>query len=225
MERFSSGRARHMRAAALLALSAAILGAPAGPLAESALASHAGAAKHRKKHRKKKPLKVTGGTLTLALSAQAWSHLEVSNGNLGGTTTTAVAPASGSATGTFIFPITGGSLGTAAPTGKVNASGGMTIASEFAVSGLFTSRSESTVQNPVVSLGSASTLTVTSGNFTPPTVPLMTLSVGKIRPASSTHGVTLRNVPALLTTAGQEFFGSSFKAGEQVGTVTIAAKR
>jgi hypothetical protein len=45
-----------------------------------------------------------------------------------------------------------------------------------------------------------------------------------VRALGSRHAVTLNKIPANLTAAGAQFFGSSFKAGQRIATVTIQAK-
>jgi hypothetical protein len=207
-----------------------------GALAAGARTSAGAAAKHKaphkkkhKKHKKgKKPsagttIKVKGGSVTLTFTAQAWSKLSSSVGSTFSRTTTPVAPATATSSGAFTFPLTSGSLNSSTGRGSVSASGGLTVASSTNVAGLFGSSSSATANNPVLAIAATSTVTVTSENFTPPTVPLLDLSTSAVKPHTSGTAITLSNIPATLTAPGQQFFGSSFHTGEEIGTVTIQA--
>jgi Htaa len=220
----SSPRARRRRTptgivAAMLCLSIFAFGVASSP----AFASVAQAGAKKKKKKKAFTIKLTGGTATLTFTTQAWSDLNSSAGSTVGTMTTPLAPATSSSPGVLTFPVSGGSLNSSTGHGTVDAQGGFTIESHLSVAGLFSSSSSATAENPVLSLGTTSELTMSSQNFTPPSVPLFTLSLGKLRPTASHHAITIAKVPALLTTAGTELFGSSFHAGEAIATVSIQA--
>ena len=124
----------------------------------------------------------------------------------------------------FSFPITGGTLNSASGQGTVASSGGFTISHHLSVGGLFESSSTVTAESPTASLGKSSSLILNSANFTPPRVPLFQLSTAHVKVIGSKSAVTLNQIPATLTPAGLQFFGSTFKAGVTVATVTIIAK-
>ena len=65
---------------------------------------------------------------------------------------------------------------------------------------------------------------LSSANFSPSKVALFKLATGHVKALGGRHSVTLNKIPASLTPAGLQFFGSIFKAGVTVATVTIAAK-
>lgn len=220
----------------VMAAVVAIVSLSVGAVVAGAMPSAGASAKHRKAHHKKKhknkgkkpgatgsTIKVKGGSVTLTFTSQAWSKLSSSVGNTFSRTTTPIAPATATSSGAFTFPLTSGSLNSATGRGSVSASGGLTVASSTNVAGLFGSSSSATANSPVLAIGATSTLTMTSENFTPPTVPLLDLSTSAIKPHGSGAAITLSNIPATLTAPGQQFFGSSFHAGEEIATVTIQA--
>jgi hypothetical protein len=204
--------------AAILSLSILVIGVEATAAAPTARQSVA----------KKKPkgftVKATSGTMTLTLSAQTWTRINSSLGSTVGTTTTAIAPAAANPTGTLTFPITHGSLNSVSGHGTVNAQGGLTIESHLSVAGFFNSSSSVTANSPVASLGTTSKVTMTSENFKPPSVALLTLNLSRIKVLGSRHAVSLSKIPASLTALGVAFFGSSFHTGEKIGTVSIQIK-
>jgi hypothetical protein len=169
-------------------------------------------------------VKAKSGTMTLTFSSQAWTRINSSTGSTVGTATTPVAPATASSTGVFTFPITHGSLNSASGRGTVNAQGGLMIESHLSLGGFFNSSSSASASSAVVSLGATSKVTMTSANFTPPSVPMLALNLGKGKRTGSRHAVSLSKIPATLTAPGAQFFGSSFHAGEQIATVTIQIK-
>lgn len=168
---------------------------------------------------------ITGGSATLTFTSAAWAKLDHSVGTTFTDTTTPVAPATEAPSGTFTFPLIGGSLNSATGYGSVTASGGFTLTSTTNLGVLGSSGSSATASSPVVAIGSSSTLTVTSEQFTPPTVPLFELKTSAITPAVTSGAVTISNVPVTLTSAGEQFFGilGQFTSGEQVATLTIDA--
>jgi Htaa len=199
------------------------------PLASSAAmvvdASPAAARAHvaAKKKSKGVAVKLKSGTLAIVFTPSSWSRISGGSPTVG-TTTTAIAPATGTATGGFSFPISGGTLNSVSGRGSVSSKGGFTIASHLSIAGFFESSSSASASNPSASLGSSATLILTSSNFTPPNVPLFKLATTHVKAIGSKHAVTLNKIPASLTPAGLQFFGSSFKAGETVATVSIAGK-
>jgi hypothetical protein len=219
------GRARSRPQRALTAMLSAVL---CVSILAAGVATSVADASARQASSKKKPkgftVKVKSGTMTLALTSQAWSSINSSAGSAVGTMTTPVAPATSNSTGTLTFPIDRGSLNSASGNGTVDAQGGLTIESHLSVAGLFSSSSSASAENPVVSLGKTSKVTLTSQNFTPASVALFTLNIGKLKPSGSRHAVSFSRLPAILTAPGAQFFGSSFHAGEQIGTVTIQIK-
>src|SRR5208282_1465831 len=105
---------------------------------------------------------ITGGSLKLTFTAAAWAKLDHSVGSTFTDTTTPVEPATASSSGTFTFPLTGGSLNSATGYGDLMASGGIKVTSTTSL-GLFgSSGSSATATSPVVAIGSSSTVTVTS---------------------------------------------------------------
>jgi len=212
------------------------------PLAGTAGAAAAAAAKHHKaKHHKPKhkrhhrgstkptakghAITITGGSVTLAFTSAAWSKLDHSLGSTFTDTTTPVEPATATSTGTFTFPVTGGSLNSATGQGSVKASGGITVTSSTNLGALGSSGNTATATNPVVAIGSSSTVTMTSEQFSPSTVPLFDLKTGSIKPAVTGGTVTLSGIPVMLTSPGEQLFSTvgSFTTTEEIGTLTIAA--
>jgi len=220
-DRLGRTRARAQRAAigtlaAILSLSILAVGAEA---TAAATIAHQSAKKS-----KGFTVKAKSGTMTLTFSSQAWTRINGSTGSTVGTATTPVAPATANATGAFTFPITHGSLNSASGRGTVNAQGGLMIESHLSLGGFFNSSSSASASSPVVSLGTTSKVTMTSANFTPPSVPMLALNLSKGKRTGSRHAVSLSKIPATLTAPGAQFFGSSFRAGEQIATVTIQIK-
>lgn len=212
-------RAVTLTALGLLSVSATAMTVEAAPVAARAQV----AKKKRKKKHASFTVKVTGGTMTLAFTAPAWAVIDGGSPTVG-TVTSAVAPATATGTGTFTLPIGHGSLNSATGRGTVDATGGLAIESHVSLAGLFESSSSATASNPVALLSSSSQLSLTSANFNPSTVPMFALNIAHVKVVGSRHSVTLSAIPATLTAPGVEFFGSSFQAGEQIATVTIAAK-
>jgi Htaa protein len=213
---------------ALLLGCAALVSAPVAGAAAKHPAAHKKTTKNGKgKSKGKKPkghtIKVKSGSVTLTFSSSAWSRINTSTGSAVGKSTTPVSPATATSTGAFTFPVGGGSINSSTGHGTVDATGGITIESRLSVSGLFSSSSSATATSPTAMLGKSANLTFTSSSFTPPTVALLELVTRGVKVASTSRSVTLSNVKATLTAAGAQFFGSSFKTGEQIGTVTIQA--
>ncbi len=192
---------------------------PATVLALFALAAPAAAAKH---HGKGFTVKVKSGTLTLAFTAETLKSIDSGSPTVG-TVTTPVAPAT-AASGVFTFPIDKGSLNSATAHGTFAAQGGFTIESHLSLAGLFESSSSAGAANPAATLGRSSTMTLTSASFSPPTVPVFTLGLTHAKVAGSRRQVSITKLPVSLTAIGAQFFGSAFKAGEQIATATIVAK-
>jgi hypothetical protein len=207
----------------------ALAAALALPLASSAAmvldASPAAARAHvaaKKKH-KGFAVKLKSGTLTIAFTSAAWSSLSGGSATVG-TTTTPTPPATSTPAGSFSFPISGGTLNSVSGRGSVSSKGGFTIARHLSIAGFFESSSSASASNPSAALGSSASLVLTSANFTPPNVALFKLTTTRVKASGSKHAVSLSKIPASLTPAGLQFFGSTFKAGETVATVSIAAK-
>lgn len=220
MPKQSRSRARRAILAATLAPA---LAAPAVMLAGAVPAAARATAASAKKHRGV-PVKVKSGTLTLTFTATAWSSLSGGSATVG-TETIAVTPATVSTTGSFTFPISGGTLNSVTGKGTVRATGGFTISRHLSIAGLFESSSEDSASNPTAVVAATSTLELTSQNFTPPSnVPVIKLNMAHVKVIAGKHSVTISRIPASLTKLGLEFFGGSFKEGETVATVTVAAK-
>jgi hypothetical protein len=170
-------------------------------------------------------VKATSGTLTITWSSKVWSSLNSSLGSTIGTKTTAVAPAAETASGVITFPITHGSLNSATGRGTLDANGGISTESHLDVGGLFESSSSASVSSPVITIASASKVTITSSNFTPPTgVTLFTLNTAHVKAVGSKHSVTLSKIPTEITALGVDAFGSGLQANEVIGTATIQIK-
>jgi hypothetical protein len=206
----------------LVLVGAAIATVPAAP------ASVAHSAKKSKKHKKSKKksakkvtsVKVTAGTETLTFNAQAFAALEKAKVSV-----TAVSPATGTVATGFVFPLTGGTLNPSSGAGSVTATGGITFASSFSVPGLFSSESNSTISEPGLVLASASTLSFTSQQASPPTFPFGTTSLKGIHPGSYAGAISLTNLPVSLGPVGVQFLNQfasgAFTAGQAFGTVTV----
>jgi hypothetical protein len=192
---------------------------PATLLALLCLAVPAAAAKH---HSKGFTVKVKSGTLTLTFTAETLKSIDSGSPTVG-TVTTPVAPAT-AASGVFSFPIDKGSLNSLTGHGTFAAQGGFTIESHLSLGGLFESSSSASAANPAATLGRSSTMTLTSANFSPSTVPVFTLGLTHAKVAGNRHQVSITKLPVALTAIGAQFFGSAFKAGEQVATATVLAK-
>jgi len=220
MSKLNPIRARHLALASLCALPVASTAAMALTAAPAAARAHVAA---KRKKSKGFTVKLKSGTLTIAFSSAAWSSLSGGSAVVG-TATTPTAPATSTPTGSFSFPISGGTLNSASGKGTVSAKGGFTIARHLSVGGLFESNSSVSAENPSASLNTSPTMALTSANFKPSTIALFKLSTTHVKAIGSKHAVTLNRIPASLTPAGLQFFGGTFKAGETVATVTIAAK-
>jgi Htaa len=219
MPKLNPIRARRVALASLCALPVASTAAMAVSAAPAVAHAHAA----KKKKSKGFAVKLKSGTLTIAFSSASWSKISGGSATVG-TTTTAVPPATATPTGSFSFPISGGTLNSVTGRGSVSAKGGITVSSHISIVGFFESTSGASASNPSGSLGSSATLVLTSSNFTPPNVALFNLLTTHVKALGSKHAVTLNKIPATLTPAGLQFFGSAFKAGETVATVTIVAK-
>lgn len=219
MSKPSHSRARRTAVAAALLLPFTSLPALLIDASPAAARAHVAA----KKKSKGVNVRLKSGTLTLAMTPASWSKISGGSATVG-ITTTAIEPATISPTGTFTFPIVDGTLNSVTGHGVVSAKGGFTISSHLSIGGLFESSTSATALLPSATFGSTSTLALTSANFTPPTVALFKLATTHVKVLGSKHAVALNKIPASLTPAGLQFFGSSFKAGETVATVSIAAK-
>jgi hypothetical protein len=206
-----------------LAAAAPVAAAAKHPRQRHARRPHHG---RRKRAGRRRTFAIRGGSITLTFTATAWSKLNRSstgNGLSSSTSATPIAPATASGT-SFTFPITGGSLNRVSGRGSLTASGGIEISSTGTSSFLTTSTSGSAA-NPLVALGATSTVTVTSENFTPPTVTLLGLALAGVRPYAKGNELLISDIPATVTTAAQQLFGiaGSFNVGEEIGTLTIRA--
>lgn len=212
----------HARAGRIALATALLLPSSAALLIE---ASPAAARAHVAARKKSKgfSVKLKSGTLTIAFTTASWSKISGGNPTVG-VTTTPTEPATSTPTGTFTFPISSGTLNSLTGRGLVGAKGGLTISSHLSIGGLFESSSTASASLPFATLGASSTLTLSSANFRPSAVAMFKLATTHVKAVGSRHAVTLSKIPASLTPAGLQFFGSSFKAGETVATVSIAAK-
>jgi hypothetical protein len=224
-----------LRFRASLALALATLGfVPAATAAPAAGVAkqrrhHDGSRTHhtrRKRARRRRALVIRSGSFTLTFTAAAWSKLTKSssgNGLSSSTSATPIAPATASGPD-FTFPLTGGVLNVSSGRGSLSASGGIEISSS-GTSSFVTTSASGAVSDPLVTLGATSSLTVTSENFTPPTVTLLVLASAAVKPYAKGKEVSISDIPAIVTTAAQQLFGiaGTFNVGEKVGTVTVHA--
>ncbi len=205
------------------------LGASATLSAPFAAAAPAHASKKSKKHKKAKKkktvkkvasVKVTGGTETLTFNAEVALALEKAKVGVAG-----ASPATGALASGFVFPLSGGNLNPASGVGSLSTSGGLTFSTSFGVPGLFSSGSEATISEPALVLGSASTLSFTSQQATPPTFPFATVRLKGVHPVVDGAAITLSDLPVSLTSTGVQFLSGfatgAFTAGETVGTLTV----
>lgn len=206
----SGSHARRLRPAGVAALLAA---------ATIAMLAPAGASAKTKGY----TVKAASGTLAITFTPTIWASLNSSEGKALGKSATALTPATATPAGVLTFPITHGSLNSATGRGKVSARGGLMLESHINL-GIFESSSSASAAEPVVSIGATSTITMTSANFTPPSVPLITLRTAHVKAVGGRHAVSLSKIPATLTQAGAEFFGSAFTVGEQIGTATVVIR-
>ncbi len=219
MPKLNTTRAGRTAIAAALLLPLISVSALLIEVSPAAAGAHAAA----KKKSKGFTVRLNSGTLTLAFTAASWSKISGGSPTVG-VTTTPTEPATSTPTGTFAFPIRGGSLNSLTGRGLVSAKGGLTISSHLSIGGLFESSSTASASLPFATLGSSSTLTLSSANFRPAAVAMFKLATAHVKAVGSRHSVTINRIPASLTPAGLQFFGTSFKAGETVATVSIAAK-
>jgi hypothetical protein len=193
------------------------------PTATAAAAHSSKKSKGHKKKKKKAVKKapnatVTAGTETLTFNATAAQALEKAK-----VSTTVVSPATGALSSGFVFPIAGGTLNPVTGLGSITTTGGITFATSFSVPGLFSSESNATAAEPALKLSSASTLSLTSAQVSPPTFPFAT--VKGVHPSSHAGAIALLNMPVSLTSTGAQFLGQfatgAFTAGEAIGTITV----
>jgi hypothetical protein len=191
----------------------------------SASTAHSANKKHKKAKKKKAvkkvaSVKVTAGTEILTFNAQAVQVLEKAKVSV-----TVVGPTTGTPAAGFVFPLTGGTLNPSTGVGSVKSSGGITMATSFSVPGLFSSETSSTISEPALVLGSASTLSFTSQQVSPPTFSFASTSLKGVRPVAHDGTITLANLSLSLTATGVQFLNQfaseSFKTGEAVGIVTV----
>jgi hypothetical protein len=211
------------------AVSLLVLGAATMLSAPVAAAAPAHASKKVKRHKKAKKkkaakkvasVKVTAGNETLTFNTPATQALEKAKVSLA-----AVSPATGALASGFVFPLSSGTLNPSTGFGSLSTTGGIVFSTSFSVPGLFSSGSEATISEPSLSLGSASTLSFTSQQASPPTFPFATVSLKGVHPVVSGPAMTLTNLPVSLTATGAQFLGEfangAFTTGETVGTVTV----
>jgi hypothetical protein len=214
----------------LLALGAsATLSAPIAAAATPAAPAHA--SKKSKKHKKAKKrkavkkvdsVKVTAGTETLTFDSEAVQALEKAKVSV-----VAASPATGALASGYVFPLSGGNLNPGSGFGSLSAGGAIVFSTSFGVPGLFSSGSEATISEPSLALGSASTLSFTSQQATPPTFPFATVGLKGVHPTVDGAVVTLSDLPVSLTSTGVQFLSGfatgAFTAGETVGALTVQA--
>jgi hypothetical protein len=213
----------------LLTASLLVLGAATTLSAPIAIAAPAHASKKSKKHKKvqkKKAakkvasVKVTAGTETLVFDTQTVQALEKAKVGV-----VAASPTTGALASGFVFPLAGGTLNPSTGFGSLTTTGGITFSTSFSVPGLFSSGSEATISEASLALSSASTLSFTSQQASPPTFPFATVSLKGVHPVVSGATMKLANLPVSLTATGVQFLGEfasgAFTTGEVVGTVTV----
>ncbi|HTA96187.1 MAG TPA: hypothetical protein VK730_00915 [Solirubrobacteraceae bacterium] len=194
----------------------------------SALAASAHLSKKAKKHKKggkKKAAKkvasvrVMAGTETLLFSTQAVQALEKADVSVA-----AVSPATGVLASGFVFSLAGGTLNPATGFGSLTTTGGLTFSRSVGPPG-FSLGSEATISEALLGLGSASMLSFTSQQATPPKFSFASVALKAVHPFVDGSAITLTNLRASLTATGaqflNEFAGAVFTSGEAVGSVTV----
>jgi hypothetical protein len=194
----------------------------------SAAATSARVSKKSEKHKKAKKKKaakrvasvqVSAGTETLVFSTHTVQALETAKASL-----VAVSPASGAVASGFAFPLAGGTLNPSTGFGSLGATGGLTLSTSIGVPG-FSFGSEATISEPFLGLGSASTLSFTSQQATPPKFSFGTVDLKSVHPLVIGSTITLTSLRVSLTSTGarflNEFASGAFLTGEAVGTVTV----
>jgi hypothetical protein len=180
--------------------------------------------KHKKARKKKAAkkvasVKVIAGTETLLFSTQAGQAFEKANVSVA-----PVGPATGALASGFVLPLAGGTLNPATGFGSLTTTGGLTFSTSVGVPGFSLGR-EATISEPLLGLGSASTLSFTSQQATPPKFSFASVTLKAVRPLVDGSAITLTNLRASLTATGaqflNEFAGGAFTSGEAVGSVTV----
>jgi hypothetical protein len=172
------------------------------------------------------PIRIKSGTVTITFSSKAWSTLDSLSTTLG-ERTSAIAPAKETAPGSFVLPISNGTLNSVTAQGTLGAKGGLRTEDHVALpGGLLESTSSATATGPAISIAaSGAKLSMRSPNADPPLLSIFKLSLGHAKVLSTSHSVTVSKIGALVTAAGAPFFLSgSIKAGQEIATVTIRAK-
>jgi hypothetical protein len=179
---------------------------------------HKKAAK-KKAHKKVASVKVAAGTETLLFNTQTAQALEKANVSIA-----PVSPATGVLPSGFVFPLAGGSLNPATGYGSLTTTGGLTFSTSVGVPGFSLGR-EATISEPILGLGSSSTLSFTSQQATPPKFSFASVGLKAAHPFVYGSAITLANLRISLTATGarflNEFAGSSFTGGEVVGSLTV----
>jgi hypothetical protein len=219
-------RAQVVLMSTLSLLALGVVAVVSAPVLAAATAHSDKKSKKHKKAKKKRPakkvasVKIAAGSETLTFSAQAVAALEKAKVSV-----TVQSPATGALASGFVFPLSGGTLNPGTGLGSVSTTGGITLATSFSVPGLFNSESNSTISEPGLLLSSASTLSFTSQQASPPTFPFATTSLKGIHPVAHGVAITLTNLPLSLTSTGlqflSEFASGAFTAGEAIGDVTV----
>ncbi len=172
-----------------------------------------------------------GGALTVTIGPAAVSALTASPlGVFTQTRTmTAVAPATAPALGRLRFPLSGGSVNVAKLTGTVYSRGGISFRSRIDALGVTTTTSF-VLEGFVLELGGARPmLTVKyAGGSTSPNTPLATPVLAKATHSLRGHTVSISKIGLRLTRVGaqvlnQQAGGSTFAAGQQLGSASVAA--
>lgn len=172
------------------------------------------------------PVKAKGGTVTITFSAKAWATLDSLSTTLG-ERTSAIAPARETAPGTFVLPVSKGTLNSVTAQGTLAAKGGLRTEDHVALpGGLLESTSSATATGAAISIApSGAKLSMSSPNADPPLLSIFKLDLGHAKVLGSRHSVTVSKIPAVVTSVGAQFFlSSSIKAGQEIATVTIQAK-
>lgn len=168
-------------------------------------------------------VKLTGGTATIALTSSGASALEAAK-----VTLSAATPATTPSATQVSLPITGGTLAPSTGEGTIDLGGGFTFLGPVVNLYFFTSQSAVSLESPVViKLAGASGSSLSANVGSPPVdAAFFTLKPGKASSAAGT--VTVTGIAASLDSAaaevmGKAFSGTTFKTGEELASIAIAA--
>lgn len=176
-----------------------------------------------------KPVTLHGGTVSLVFGSSTFSALTKSTTGVFASTHTAtpVSPATSHGS-TFRFPIGSGKLNLSKLTGKASTRGGIDLTNTQTAPLFGTTTTQADMMSLRFNLGGSSLLVLNFvGASTTPNVPFATLVTKKAKHGKHGHAVTISGITVKLTSAGAQLlndFASGFKAGQTVGTATIAGK-